>query len=184
MIARAVLMTLSSLVLTGLTARPAAGADYGISFHYSSYRPLSYSSQYYSSYYPSSYAYYDEYYTPVFYDACYPTTYRTTYTRSDCYTRPVRHARASIRYGSGHRTRHYRPARTYRQSYRTAPRYRQHYSTSRYAPRAYTRHNSGLRHRSGGSYIRHRGSIQGSRDFRRGSRYRHQRTPRLRISRR
>jgi hypothetical protein len=184
MIARAVLMTLTSLMLVGLTTRPAAGADYGISFHYSSCRPSSYNTRYYSSCYPTSYAHCDEYYAPVFYDACYPATYRTTYTRSDCYARPVRHARASIRYSSGHRTRHYRPARTYRHSYRTAPRYRQHYSTSRYAPRVYTRHSSGLRHRSGGSYIRNRGPIQRYGGFHRGSGQRHQRTPRMRISRR
>ncbi len=181
MIARTSFLMLTGLVLSGFAAPHAAGADYGISFHYSSYRPSCYSPRYYSSYYPTSYAYYDEYYMPVFYDAGYPTTYRTTYTRSDRFTRPVRHARASIRYSSGHRTRHYRTGRTYRHSYRTKPSYRQHYSTSRYGPRIYTNPYSGARYRSGDSYIRHRGSIQRYRDHHRSSRQRHHRTPRVRI---
>ncbi|GAG22903.1 unnamed protein product, partial [marine sediment metagenome] len=91
----------------------------------------------------------------VVYDGCYPRAYRTTYTRSDCYTRPLRHSRATVRhYRSGHRVHHYRQRVTSRH----------HYSRSRPGLALY-RHHSGSRYHHGTSYDRcrrwrdrHRGS--------------------------
>lgn len=193
MTARTSLLAMTGLILGGFTTTHATAGDYGISFQYSSYTPSCY-----SSYYPRSYAYYDAYRdyrepvvyvgstTPsmVVYDDCYPTTYRTTYTRSDCYTRPVRHARASVHYRSaGHRTRHYRACKTYRHTSRKTPSYRHDYRTSR-CPRVYTSRHSGSHCRLGDSYSRLRSSFQRYRDGHRGSRLRHHRTPRVRIIRR
>ena len=198
MTARTTFLTLTGLALGGFAATHAAAADYGISFRYSSYTPSCYSSRYYSSYYPQSYVYYDDYRnycrpvvylgstTPrvMVYDDCYPTTYRTTYTRSDRYTRPVRHARASVHYRSGQRTRHYRTGQTYRHPYRRTATYRRHNATPRISTRDYTSHYGGSRCRPNDSLSRFRSSLRGYRDGHRSSRYSHHRTPRVRIIRR
>lgn len=180
MIARMTMLTVPGLLTFGLAVAPAAGGDYGISFHYSSYAPSRCVTPYYGAYYPRGYAHYGDYCDPVVYrsyttprvivyDDCYPPVYRTTYTRSDCYARPVRHAGVSVRYrSSAPRVRYYSKYPTYRRTYRTAPSYRYYSSSSRCSPRIHTRVSSGSR----------------CRDVRRSSSRRYYRTPRVRIHRR
>jgi hypothetical protein len=178
MTARKYLLTLTGLLMCGFVTERAAGADFGISFHYGSYAPARYGPRIYTSCYPQRYACYDDdrsycgpvaytsYATPrvVVYDDCYPTVYRTTYTRSDCYARPVRHVRTAVRYrGSGWHKRYYRGCDTYRYRYRT-PSYRSYYTSPRVGLRVYT----GSRCRDGW----------------RSSSWRHSRPPRLRVIRR
>ena len=195
MTARFSLLTLAGLLVGGLTAIPAAAADFGISFHYSSYAPACYSSQYYGSYYPSyypqRYVYYEDYCEPIVYAGCstprvivhsdcYPTTYRTTYTRSRYYTRPVRRAHSSICYRSGRYGHDYGTRRVYDHHYRRGSTSRHHYAKSRPSRRVYTSRYGGLRYRSSDSYSRLRSSLHPYRDRHaryRSSRYRYHRTP-------
>lgn len=154
-------------VLTGILAaaisQTACAADCGISFHYRSHAPRCYSTTFtrcYSTCAPRGYVYYDDCHayhgrvvrvgrsTPrlVVYDNCYPTTYRTTYTRSECYTRPPRHSRATVRhYRTGHRVHHYLQRATSRH----------HCSRSRPGLALY-RHHGGSRYRHDGSCDRFR----------------------------
>ena len=191
MTARYPLLILAGLLVGGLTAPSAPAADFGISFHYSSYAPACYSSQYYGSYYPQSYAYYEDYCEPlvyagcstprvIVYDDCYPTTYRTTYTRSRYYTRPVRRAHSSIHYRSGHGRHHYGTRKVYDRRYRSGSTSRHHYAKSRPSRRVYTSRYGGLRYRSSDSHSRLRSSLYPHRDRHsryQGSRYRLDRTP-------
>lgn len=94
MIARTCFLALTGLCLCGFAAPPAAGADFGISFRYSSYRPSCYSSAYYSPTYRSSTyycsprcssAYYSSpCYDSVYYSSYYPPT-RVYYDDDYCY---------------------------------------------------------------------------------------------------
>ncbi len=189
------LLTLAGLLVGGLTATPASAADFGISFHYSSYAPACSSSQYYGSYYPSYYPQSCIYYTDrceplvyagcstprvIVYDDCYPTTYRTTYTRSRYYTNPVRRAHPSICYRSGHYGHDYGTPKVYDHHYRTGSTYRHDYGRSHPTRRVYTSRYGGLRYRSSDSYSRPRSLLYPYRDRHsryQGSRYRLQRTP-------
>jgi hypothetical protein len=189
------LLTLAGLLVGGLTATSASATDFGISFHYSSYAPACYGSQYYASYcpsyYPQSYVYYADYCEPllyagcstprvIVYSGCYPTTYRTTYTRSRYYTRPVRRAHTSICYRSGHYGYDYGTRKVCDHHYRTGSTYRRDCGRSRPSWGAYTSRDSGLRYRSSDSFSRLRSSLYSHRDRHarhQSSRYRYHRTP-------
>lgn len=152
MTARMTLFALAAALAWGPAATPAAAADFGVWFHYSSSSP-----RYHSGCTPRQYVYSDEYYgfyDPVVYvsyltpraavfDDCYPTTYRRTYTRSRYYTAPVRHTRTRVYYRSG-RGHHYR---------RHVSR-RYHYSAPRSRIRVYER-SSASHYRHSGSYGRY-----------------------------
>jgi hypothetical protein len=189
MMLRTPLLTLAGLLLGGLAASHAIAADYGISFHYSSYAPACYSAPYYGWRYPQSYVYsygYPGYTCPgicvgtavpsmIIYDDCYPTVYRTTYTRSDCYARPVRHVGASIRYrtcGNSHRY------------YREIPSCRTRRATRWSSPRVFTSRTIGSQCHRGDSFGHLSRSFSGYRDRYRGSHSRSCRTPRIRVIRR
>jgi len=172
------LLAAAGALVCALATAPASAADFGISFHYSSYTPRCYStgpSRYYSTWAPREYVYYNDcydygdFYDPavylaysrprvVVYDDCYPRTYRTTYTRSRCYTRPARHSRVKVHYRSGQRIHHHRKRATYRRYYpkpRPAIRVHRGYSSSHHRYAGSRLRRSGLPHRHSSSYHRY-----------------------------
>jgi hypothetical protein len=206
MTARLVLFASVGLFVGGFTSTPANAADFGISFHYSSYTPSYYSNRYDTGCYSRSYVYKDDYYEPyyacepyytdycceplvyvgcsapgiVVYSDRYPTTYRTTYTRSRCYSRPERRAYPSVCYNRAPSAYQCGSRKVPDYPYRSSASYRHRDSQPRPRSSVYTDRYRGLRSRSSDSYNRHHGSLRAQRGPLHGYRDRTARHPSLR----